>query len=592
MKNWRYYFITLILVGCVYLLIPTVRFYTMPEQKKAELSQEEKTKFTESAIKLGLDLQGGMHLVLEIDDTELSDDAKKDALDRVLKIIRNRVDQFGVSEPVIQKQGSRRIIVQLPGLQDAERAKNLIGQTALLDFRMVREQEETYRLLKDLDIALLGVEIKGSIVDTTGVEAAVPETGDDGSEAAAEVAEAIGVQDSTAALADSALAGDDTTLAATPEEAAFDTLIPTLPGVEDIEVPLDAVSADRPFTSYLVTLYGGAAVVDERNKQSVDLLLATSQAQRALPRNTEFLWDSETQPIEGGGTGRLLYLVEKTPILTGRTLVNATTRPDPDDPSTLNVSFQLNREGALVFSRVTGENIGRRIAIVLDRKVRSAPAVQTKIPGGEGRITGNFSDEEANDLAIVLRAGALPAPVDIIEERTVGPTLGRDSIILGVRAALVGFILVMIFMLIYYRLSGLLACAALVFNLFIVLAALAQLRAALTLPGIAGLILTIGMAVDANVLIFERIREELAKAKTVRSAIDSGYERAFTTILDANITTLITAFVLWQFGTGPIKGFATTLSIGIIASMFTALMCTRVVYHLITARFTIRKLSI
>ncbi|UCH85229.1 MAG: protein translocase subunit SecD [Candidatus Latescibacterota bacterium] len=588
MKNWRYFFIIAVLLYCVWLLIPTVRYYAMPAEKKLELSQEEKTKFTESAIKLGLDLQGGMHLVLELDDSELSDDAKKDALDRVLKIIRNRVDQFGVSEPVIQKQGNRRVIVQLPGLQDAERAKNLIGQTALLDFRMVREQEETYRLLKDLDIALMGVEVKGSVVDTTGVETAVPDTSDVATEELAEIAAETAASD-TAATA----AADDTTLAGMLEETtAYDTLIPTIPGTEDLEVPLDAVSEDRPFTSYLVTLYGGAAVVDERNRQAVNLLLATPQAQRVMPRNTEFLWESETRPLEGGGTGRLVYLVEKTPILTGRTLVNATTRPDPDDPSSLNVSFQLNREGALIFSRVTGENIGRRIAIVLDRKIRSAPVVQTKIPGGEGRITGQFTDEEANDLAIVLRAGALPAPVEIIEERTVGPTLGRDSIVLGVRAAIVGFVLVMIFMLIYYKLSGFLACTALVVNLAIVLAALAQLRAALTLPGIAGLILTIGMAVDANVLIFERIREELAKAKTVRSAIDSGYDRAFTTILDANITTLITAFVLWQFGTGPIKGFATTLSIGIIASMFTALMCTRVVFHLITARWTIRKLSI
>ncbi|UCG52638.1 MAG: protein translocase subunit SecD [Candidatus Latescibacterota bacterium] len=600
MKKWRYILIIAVLLYCVYALIPTVRFYTMPSDERLTLAEDQKAKYLESAIKLGLDLQGGMHLVLEVASDQLDSDARKDALDRVLKIIRNRVDQFGVSEPVIQKQGDRRVIVQLPGLQDAERAKNLIGQTALLEFRMVREQEDAYRVLKDLDLALMGVEVKGAVVDSTGQVDTQPSGEEQPPVGEEEAATAEIAQDTTAVEADTTVAKADTTKAEADtalasvlqEQTAFDTLIPTLPGTEDIEVPLEEFSEDRPFTSYLTTLYGGAAVVDERNRQAVDLLLSTSQAQRVLPRNTEFLWESESRPLEGGGTGRLIYLVEKTPILTGRTLVNATTRPDPDDPSSLNVSFQLNREGALIFSRVTGENIGRRIAIVLDRKIRSAPVVQTKIPGGEGRITGQFTDEEANDLAIVLRAGALPAPVDIIEERTVGPTLGRDSIVLGVRAALVGFVLVMIFMLVYYRLSGLLACAALVFNLAIVLAALAQLRAALTLPGIAGLILTIGMAVDANVLIFERIREELAKAKTVRSAIDSGYDRAFTTILDANITTLITAFVLWQFGTGPIKGFATTLSIGIIASMFTALLCTRVVYHLITARWAIRKLSI
>ena len=579
MKKWRYIFIVAVLLYSVWSLIPTVRFYSMSKEARDQLTEEQKAKFSDSAIKLGLDLQGGMHLVLEIDDTDLDDDAKKDALDRVLRIIRNRVDQFGVSEPIIQKQGDRRVIVQLPGLQDAKRAKNLIGQTALLEFRLVRESEEMRRVIRDLDRVLMGVEIKGSVIDSTG--AVTDTTTTEESTPATDVA-----MDVPEAEADSTVAADML------EATAFDSLIPDIPGTEELEMPLQEIAKDRPFSSYLVTLFSGAAVVEEKNRRSVDLRLSTSQAQRVIPRQSEFLWEAETRPLEDGGLGRLLYLVEIRPTLTGNTLVNATTRPDPDDPSSLNVAFQLNREGALIFSRFTGENIGRQIAIVLDRRVSSAPTVQSKIPGGDGRITGSFTDEEANDLAIVLRAGALPAPVEIIEERTVGPTLGHDSIILGVRAALVGLALVMIFMFIYYKLSGLLACAALVLNLVIVFAALAVLGAALTLPGIAGLILTIGMAVDANVLIFERIREELAKAKTVRSAIDSGFDRAFTTILDANLTTLITAFVLWQFGTGPIKGFATVLSIGIIASMFTALMCTRVVYHMITSKWAIRKLSI
>jgi protein-export membrane protein SecD len=574
MKKWKYLFIAAVLLYSVWLLIPSVRFYTMSADARAELSQEEREGFLDSAIKLGLDLQGGMHLVVEIDDTNLSDDAKKDAMDRVIRILRNRIDQFGVAEPVIQEQGDRRVIVQLPGLQDAERAKLLIGRTALLEFRLVRENDEVGRVLRDLDEALKGVEVIGSRIDST--EAGVTP------DAEGEPFDSLGISSA-------AQSGADTTES---ETTPFDTLIPTLPGTEDVEVPLRGISEDAPFTSYLLSTFGGALVVDERNREAVDLLLATPQAQTVMPRQSTFLWEEEAKQVEGGGFGRLLYLTENTPTLSGKNLVNATTRPNPDDPSTLNVAFQLDREGALIFSRFTGDNIGRRIAIVLDYMVSSAPTVQTKIPGGEGRITGRFTDEEANDLAIVLRAGALPAPVEIIEERTVGPTLGRDSIILGVRATIYGFILVLLFMLIYYRASGVLACVALVLNLVIVLAALAQLRAALTLPGIAGLILTIGMAVDANVLIFERIREELAKAKTVRSAIDSGYERAFTTILDANLTTLITAFVLWQFGTGPIKGFATVLSIGIIASMFTALMCTRAVFEFITSKWSLRKLSI
>jgi SecD/SecF fusion protein len=564
------------LLWATWSLIPTFRFYGMSAQRRAELSAEQRAKFADSALKLGLDLQGGMHIVLEIEDSELGDDAKRDALDRVLRIIRNRVDQFGVAEPTIQKQGDRRIIVQLPGLQDPERAKGLLGQTAQLEFRLVRETDEIRSVIQDLDRALKGVSVKGSVVDTTGVEATAP-------------------TDSTAiAPADTVVvaqaASPDT--AGGQEASPFDSLIQEIPGSKEVEVPLQEIAKDRPFSSYLVSLYGGAAVVEERNREAVDLLLATPQAQRVIPRQSAFLWEWEARPLETGGEGRLLYLVEKKATLTGGTLVNASTQPSQDDPGSLEVSFQLNREGGLIFSRFTGDNIGRRIAIVLDDKVRSAPVVQTKIPGGQGRITGRFTDEEAADLAIVLRAGALPAPVSVIEERTVGPSLGRDSIRASVRAAAIAFLVVVLFMVFYYRLSGILASGALVLCLLLIIAALASLKASLTLPGIAGLILTIGMAVDANVLIFERIREELAKAKTVRSAIDAGYERAFSTILDANLTTLITAFVLWQFGTGPIKGFATTLSIGIVASMFTALIVTRVVYYLITAKRTIQKLSI
>lgn len=573
MKKWRYVLIAVVLLWAAWSLIPTFRFYSMSPEKRAALSAEQRAKFADSALKLGLDLQGGMHIVIEIDDSQLGDDAKTDALDRVLRIVRNRVDQFGVAEPTIQKQGDKRIIVQLPGLQDPERAKNLLGQTAQLEFRLVRETDEIRGVIQDLDRVLKGVQVRGAVVDTSGVAAPVP--GD-----TAVVAQA----------AKPASAPPDT--AGGQEPSPFDSLIGEIPGSKEVEVPLQEIAKDRPFSSYLVSLYGGAAVVEERNREAVNLLLATPQAQRVVPRQSVFLWDWEARPLETGGTGRLLYLVEKKATLTGGALVNAATQPSQDDPSSLEVSFQLNREGGLVFSRFTGENIGRRIAIVLDEKVRSAPVVQTKIPGGQGRITGRFTDEEAGDLAIVLRAGALPAPVNVIEERTVGPSLGRDSIRSSVRAATIAFIVVVLFMVFYYRLSGLLAAGALVLCLLLIVAALASLKASLTLPGIAGLILTIGMAVDANVLIFERIREELSKAKTVRSAIDAGYERAFSTILDANLTTLITAFVLWQFGTGPIKGFATTLSIGIVASMFTALICTRVVYYLFTAKRTVQKLSI
>jgi len=568
-KQWKPVLIIVLLALSLWALYPSYSFYTLSDEDKARLSTEELDNYNENAIKLGLDLQGGMHLVLEVDDTELDDNAKKDALPRAIEIIRNRVDQFGVSEPVIQQQGDRRIIVQLPGLQDAERARGLIGQTALLQFRLVRENDEVGRVLNSLDRGLKGVTVEGTVVDTTGADSAA-------SDAPADT------------LADVAADTSDET-----GDTSADSLLQMLTGDggEDLSVPLVA-DADRPFTSFLISGADGGVVVDERTVPTITALLATEQAQRALPSSSEFVWGHEARPLQDGTDARVLYLVEKRATLDGSYLIDAVTRPDPDDPTQLNVGFRLNRPGAIIFARFTGENIGRRIAIVLDDKIRSAPVVQSKIPGGEGRITGLDNDEEAGDLAIVLRAGALPAPVKIIEERTVGPTLGHDSIVAGTRAALGGFAVVLVFMLIYYKASGLLACFALVFNLVLILAALARLHAALTLPGIAGLILTIGMAIDANVLIFERIREELAKAKTVRAAIESGYDRAFTTILDANVTTLITAFVLWQFGTGPIKGFATTLALGILASMFTALFCTRVVFDIITSKRQLKSLSI
>ena len=291
--------------------------------------------------------------------------------------------------------------------------------------------------------------------------------------------------------------------------------------------------------------------------------------------------------IRLGGSNLLVSL-----LTSGAALVNANPQPHPQSPNQLIVSFQFNRRGGREFAKFTGENVGRYTAILLDGKIRSYPILRTKIPDGQGVIEGNFTDMEARDLAIVLRAGALPADMFIIEERTVGPSLGSDSIRMGVRAAIFGLIVVVLFMLIYYRLSGGIATLALVLNLVILGGLLAYLGASLTLPGIAGIILTIGMAIDANVLIFERIREELRKAKTIRSAIDAGYDRAFTTILDANLTTLITAIVLWQFGTGPIKGFATTLSIGIVASMFTALVFSRLLFDLWTRSGRVKRLSI
>ncbi|MFO7709368.1 MAG: protein translocase subunit SecD [Desulfobacterales bacterium] len=397
-------------------------------------------------------------LVLDLADTD-AEQIKKLAVDQALETIRNRIDQFGVTEPDIRRQGENRILIQLPGIQDTDRAKDLIGRTALLEFKMVDEAH-------DVNAALQGSPPPGSEV-----------------------------------------------------------------------------------------LYK----VDE---------------------------DAATKR-----TSRTPYLVRKAALLTGASLTDARVQIDSQFGEPY-VSIDFDKKGARVFERVTGENVGKRLAIVLDNKVYSAPTIQEKIGGGRARITGRFTMEEARDLAIVLRAGALPAPVTILEERTVGPSLGADSIRAGLISMAVGALLVLIFMGVYYKLAGLLAVFEVLLDIVLIGAGLAAFGATLTLPGMAGIILTIGMAVDNNVLIYERIREELRLGKTPRASTDSGFDRATTTIMDANLTTLIAAVVLFQFGTGPVKGFAVTLSIGVIASMFTAIVVSRLVFDYVLTTRKVRKLSI
>jgi len=576
------FIIVLIVIGIsIYFLYPTIRVATMDpaERKRLEVENPEALdKLLKKSIKLGLDLKGGMHLVLEVDDSQLKASEKTDVLDRALEVIRNRVDQFGVSEPVIQKQGTKRIIVQLPGLQDAERAKRLIGQTAMLEWRLVRKQSEVAQVLRKLD-KVLKETMKDSLVEL-------------GPAGGAEKEIELGID-----TISTEKKSEDVAEAGVPEVAPLDTSIidsTLLTGTEEksFNLPLETISKDKPFTSLLESFYRDWIVVRKENIPRVRRLLARPEVQRAIPKDSEFIWYDEWVNMPDGGKGKFLFLVAKDEKVTGANLVYANPTPSRASPNQLIVEFRFNRKGARELSRFTGKNVGRFTAIILDGKIKSYPVIKSKIPDGSGIIEGNFTDVEAKDLAIVLRAGALPAPLIIREERTVGPSLGSDSIRMGFRAAIFGLIVVIIFMLVYYRLSGFIASFALILNLVILLGFLAYLGAALTLPGVAGIILTIGMAVDANVLIFERIREELRKAKTVRSAIDAGYNRAFTTILDANLTTLITAVVLWQFGTGPIKGFATTLSIGILASMFTAIVVTKLIYDTWTGSRKLEKLSI
>jgi preprotein translocase subunit SecD len=369
-------------------------------------------------------------------------------VDQGLKVIRNRVDQFGVAEPTIQKQGENRILVQLPGVQDPARAKALIGKTAVLEFKLVDDQ----------------------VVDVPRVVREGPPAGDE-------------------------------------------------------------------------VLY----------QRRVD---STTKAETRVP-----------------------YVVKQEILLTGDVISDATVRVSEVGEPYVSVAF--DSVGARLFGEATEKNVGKALAIVLDGNVHSAPVIRERIPSGQAQISGGFTFEEASDLAIVLRTGALQAPVQILEERTVGPSLGADSIRKGVISTLAGALAVFLFMVIYYRLSGAIADLALVLNLLVLLAAMAWLQATLTLPGIAGIVLTIGMAVDTNILIFERIREEFRLGKTVRAAIDAGFRRAFTTVIDTHVTVVVSGAILYQFGTGPVKGFAVSLMIGIVASLFTAVFFTRVVFDLI-----------
>lgn len=407
-------------------------------------------------INLGLDLKGGMHLVLKIDTSKLSEDAKKDAADRAVEVIRNRIDQFGVREPSIQRQGVDEIVIQLPGITDRERAINLIGKTAQLEFKLVSNDPEKIKQALEGDIPE-GYELKTS--------------------------------------------------------------------------------------------------------------------------------SQETEQL----------LLEQEPVLTGEAIKNAFVRFDQSAFNQPVVALEFNSKGAKEFARITDENIGRRLAIVLDGKLQSAPRIKEAIPTGEAVITGQFDVQKATDLSLVLRVGALPAPMHIEEERTVGPLLGQDSIDQGIRATFIGLGLVFVFMAVYYVFAGTIAVIALVLNLLIILGGLGLLpvifpgvSATLTLPGIAGIVLSLGMAVDANVLINERIREELLSGKPLGSAIPLGYKKAFSAILDSNVTSLIAAFLLFQFGTGPIRGFAVTLTIGLLASLFTAIIVTRTILEFLI-RFKILK---
>ena len=448
----------------------------LPEKERNKI--KEMKKLRSRIINLGLDLQGGLYMVLQPDyeelkkrrgGQELSQADVKDAMRRVMEILRNRIDKFGVSEPSITTQGEDRIVIELPGSKDPDRAKNIVMGRGLLEFKLV-DEDTTAKLRRDM------FDEDGNLIDKSVI----------------------------------------------------------------------------PKTSELRYYW-------EKNKYGI------------LEKK------------------RAIVLYKKT-LLDGSYIKRAQVQTDQFGKP--EVVFSLSSEGAKKFAEITGSNVGKMLAIVLDGKILSMPVIRERISGGNVRITGNFTMNEAKDLALILRAGAFPVPLEIVEERTIGPTLGEDSIKSGIKAAIIGSILVLGFMLLYYKLSGFIADIAVILNMFILLGILAWLNFTLTLSGIAGMILTVGMAVDANVIIFERIKEELRSGKTIAASIQAGYDKAFRTILDANMTTLIATFVLSQFGSGPIKGFAVTLSIGIVINMFTSIFVTRLLYDIGIDLFKVKKLSI
>tara|TARA_B000000477_G_scaffold35433_1_gene30258 strand:+ start:3153 stop:5051 length:1899 start_codon:yes stop_codon:yes gene_type:complete len=625
----RLLIIALVLTWAVWAIWPTIQYQGLSEVEKETLREEGKLEILESrTIKQGLDLKGGMYIVLEVDlptlvenlainkdnklnsalnsiraQLKLSPEAdffslfsnvsdqenlklsryyydygssneiiltalgeeSEDAINRVLEILQNRVDQFGVAEPTIQKQGNQRIIVELAGVQDSDRARSLLESTALLEFFIVKDITTTNQIMAKIDQALIGnKDISNIAKNDQTIEQNSAITDDDGT---VSVTELFGESSDESNVDSSAVTPD--------------------------------IVAEQPFSGMLRNL-GNTIGVPVKNSYSVRKMLDLPEVKERLAAiGGTFMFSNKAQdyPTVDGDVESVysLFLLEDQAELTGGVVEEAKANLGPQGTTSAGqpiVNLSMNSDGARKWSIITGSNVGRQVAIVLDNKVHMAPNIREKISGGGTLIEGFANIDEAKDIAIVLRAGALPAPVDIIEERVVGPSLGADSVRSGTRSVVIGLIIVLIFMLIYYRAAGTIADFALIWNIVLVLAVLASLQATLTLPGIAGLILTVGMSIDANVIIFERIREELRKGKTPKAAIDGGYDRALTTIIDANVTTLIAALVLWQFGTGPIKGFATVLFWGILISMFTAIFVTRTIFNSFTGRKNLNKLSI
>jgi protein-export membrane protein SecD len=516
--------IVLLVIGSVLSLVP--RDVTIRERGPDGAMRDVTVKRV--PLKRGLDLLGGIHLALEIDESAGPVANPDDALERALTVIRSRVDEFGVAEPLIQRVGADRIVVVLAGISEPGRAKAIVERSAFLEWRLTDMDNRFRDQLPAIDRSLVEAGV------TAGESAAQPST----------LEQLLGAD--TAGAADSA-AGDTTT----------------------------ALDGPGPLTALLFNgSIPGEFLVPEEDYPRADSLIRLDPVQRLVPRGLDLVWASE--PIsQGARSYRPLYAVERRAMITGEQLQDARATLDQTNNQSI-VLFTLTRSGGRRFRQETRQHVGDFMAIMLDGRVFRQPPVLRSEIGRNGQIElGSASLQEAQDLALVLRAGALPAPLEIVEERTVGPSLGRDSIRQGTQAGIIAGVLVIFVMIGYYRMAGILAVLGLAFYALFTIGGLASFGATLTLPGLAGFVLSLGMAVDANVLIFERIREEVKTGKSPRLAVDAGFNNAMPAIIDANVTTVITAAFLFQFGTGPVRGFAVTLIVGIIASLITAVFVTK-----------------
>ena len=546
----RLIIIGILIVVAIINLIP--REITIRERGPDGVMRDLKVKRV--PIRFGLDLQGGMHLALELDQSrKVSADPAVD-IERALQVLRKRTDEFGVAEPVVQQVGSDRIVVELAGVTDPVRAKNIVQKAAFLEFRITDKTSALERSLPAMD----------RVLRRLGVAAGAREP-----DRPSAVQQLLG-GDTTKAPGDTATAASDT---AAVTGGVLSSLI-------------------QPSAGAGLGVMPGEFIVQETAFPRVDSLLNIPEVKALWPRNVELFWSADPLAV-GVNQYRLLYALEQRNIITGENLVDATAAIDPLTNGPI-VRFDLDRAGGRRFGAETARHVGDYLAIILDGRVQGRPPVIQSRIDRSGQITmAGRSLVEAEDLARTLRAGALPVPLIIVDERQVGASLGQDAIDAGILAGIIGLAFVILVMVAYYRLAGVLAIAALALYTLFSLAGLAMLDAKLTLPGLAGLVLSIGIAVDANVLIFERIREELAAGRTIPQAVSDGFKNAMSAIIDSNVTTILTALFLFQFGTGPVRGFAVTLTIGIVASMITAIFVTRTFFMIwLKSRPAMKALSI